>query len=598
MKYEVLDPAMVEQHHTPTIHWIMMSIPTGDNPYGGATGDYGITWGMMEDGASRTDIMDSIYARMKDRIYALRYPNRLAEAALRKNSAFIGDGTFGMTEMLDDGPVRENAVSSFVLEGRAHYGAYGALTTGIWLAQLTLALAACVRDIRRRDVSGAMLYVAFFGATLFLMLWEARSRYLFGFVPGAASARCARRDRQEGGYAVKNKTGVCRALLLVGMGLMIPCYLFTAGNTLLSPWPLYDRNRLALCLLTPLCLLLLLLLGRAAKAKVFETHERAVLLGFAAFYFVIQLVMASALRFTPVTDLEQCVTAARRLAQTGAFGDSERSLIYFGRYPHNMGLVYLLAGIFKAADALGADELMAAALVCGLLFSMGLLCAARLCRRLGGAQAQARALLLFATCLPFLYCTSELYTDAFSVAFAPMIVFAFLKARDAGSRKERALWALLFAVCTFFGAQIRFPTIIAAIACLIAALFEKRAKLTALLAAPLALVFAVGGSAVNAANKTNLGAANIAQNKLPKLHYIAMGLPVQSDEGYGQYGYGGWLIFSTSFDDPQARDEALRQEVVDRAYTLARHPGSAAQHAEPKKPFHLRTRHIQSERNL
>lgn len=183
MKYEVLDPAMVEQHHTPTIHWIMMSIPTGDNPYGGATGDYGITWGMMEDGASRTDIMDSIYARMKDRIYALRYPNRLAEAALRKNSAFIGDGTFGMTEMLDDGPVRENAVSSFVLEGRAHYGAYGALTTGIWLAQLTLALAACVRDIRRRDVSGAMLYVAFFGATLFLMLWEARSRYLFGFVP-------------------------------------------------------------------------------------------------------------------------------------------------------------------------------------------------------------------------------------------------------------------------------------------------------------------------------------------------------------------------------------------------------------------------------
>ena len=371
---------------------------------------------------------------------------------------------------------------------------------------------------------------------------------------------------------MKNKTGVCRALLLVGMGLMIPCYLFTAGNTLLSPWPLYDRNRLALCLLTPLCLLLLLLLGRAAKAKVFEAHERAVLLGFAAFYFVIQLVMASALRFTPVTDLEQCVTAARRLAQTGAFGDSERSLIYFGRYPHNMGLVYLLAGIFKAADVLGADELMAAALVCGLLFSMGLLCAARLCRRLGGTQAQARALLLFATCLPFLYCTSELYTDAFSVAFAPMIVFAFLKVRDVGSRKERALWALLFAVCTFLGAQIRFPTIIAAIACLIAALFEKRAKLTALLAAPLALVFAVGGSAVNAANEANLGAANIAQNKLPKLHYIAMGLPVQSDEGYGQYGYGGWLIFSTSFDDPQARDEALRQEVVDRVYTLARHP--------------------------
>ena len=371
---------------------------------------------------------------------------------------------------------------------------------------------------------------------------------------------------------MKTHSGVCKTLLLIGMGLMIPCYLFTAGNTVLSPWPLYDRNRLALAVLMPLCLVLLLASGRAAKARVFEKHERAVLLGFAAFYFVIQLAMASALRFTPVTDLEQCVTAARRLAQTGEFGDSERSLIYFGRYPHNMGLVYGLAAIFRIAGALGVDELMAAAFVCGLLFTAGLLCAARLCRRLGGAQAQARVLLLFATCLPFLYCTSELYTDAFSVAFAPMVVFAYLKARDAQSRRARALWALMFAACSFFGAQIRFPTIIAAIACLIAALFEKRVKLTALLAVPLALVFAVGGSIVGAANDANLGAENIAKNKLPKLHYIAMGLPVQSDEGYGQYGYGGWLIFSTSFDEPQARDAALLQEVIDRAYTLARHP--------------------------
>ena len=38
--------------------------------------------------------------------------------------------------------------------------------------------------------------------------------------------------------------------LLIGMGLMIPCYLFTVGNVCLSPWPLYERNRVALVLLT------------------------------------------------------------------------------------------------------------------------------------------------------------------------------------------------------------------------------------------------------------------------------------------------------------------------------------------------------------
>ena len=187
MKNEVLDPEMVAQHHTPAIHWVMMSIPSGNNPYGGFSGDYAITWGMMEEGATHEEVMASIYSRMKDKIYTLRYPNRLISAALRKDSAFMGDGTYGMTEMLDDGPVRENVVSSFVLEGRSRYRLHMTLCTGIWLAQLTLALLACVRDIRRSDpASGAKagslrymtLYVAFFGAALFLMLWEARGRYL------------------------------------------------------------------------------------------------------------------------------------------------------------------------------------------------------------------------------------------------------------------------------------------------------------------------------------------------------------------------------------------------------------------------------------
>lgn len=181
----VLDPAVYAQEHTPVIHWVMMSIPTSDNPYGGFTGDYGITWGMMDEGATHEEVMDSIYTRMKDRIYTLRYPDRLITAALRKNSAFMGDGTFGMTEMLDDGPVRENAVSAFVLEGRPFYGDYSAVCTGIWMAQWTLALLACIRDIRKRETDAALLYIAVFGVTLFLMFWEARGRYLFGFVPTA-----------------------------------------------------------------------------------------------------------------------------------------------------------------------------------------------------------------------------------------------------------------------------------------------------------------------------------------------------------------------------------------------------------------------------
>lgn len=198
MLTRVLDPQVHAQQYTPPIHWVMMSIPTGDNPYGGATGDYGITWGMMDEGASREAVMDSIYTRMRDRVYTLRYPNRLIAAMLRKNAAAMGDGTFGMTEMLDDGPVRENAVSTLVLEGRAHYGMYSAVTSGIWAAQMLLAAYGILRDIRRRDLRTALPCVAMFGMMLFLMLWEARGRYIFGFVPVMLLLACGGALTQAG----------------------------------------------------------------------------------------------------------------------------------------------------------------------------------------------------------------------------------------------------------------------------------------------------------------------------------------------------------------------------------------------------------------
>ena len=199
MTSRVLDPEMIAQHHTPAIHWVMMSIPTSDNPYGGFSYDYAITWGMMDEGASHEEVMTSIYSRMKDRIYTLRYPNRLILATLRKNSAIIGDGTFGMTETLDDDPKRFNTVSSFVLSFGRHYRLYSAVCTGIFMAHMVFAALGCLHDIRARDTHLAMLYVSMFGILLFLMFWEARSRYMFGFVPVLLLLSCAQiaRDKEE-----------------------------------------------------------------------------------------------------------------------------------------------------------------------------------------------------------------------------------------------------------------------------------------------------------------------------------------------------------------------------------------------------------------
>lgn len=368
-----------------------------------------------------------------------------------------------------------------------------------------------------------------------------------------------------------NTKKIFKVLLLAGTSLMIPCYLFTALNTLFSPWELYGRNHALLLILTLLCTAGLILALRAADRHeaFFARHEKKILIAAAVFYFVVQMVMAHLLRFIPKTDAEQCFTAAQLLVDTGTFGDNERSFIYFTRYPHNLGFVYILSAIFRFFGMLGwTDRFMQAVLISSLLFTCGLLAGAHAVRYMGGVKAQMRMLILFASCLPFLYCTTELYTDAFSMSFPLMTVYAFCRMKKSGSGKSRILWAIAFALVTFLGAQIRFTAVVAAIACIIVLLFERRGKAAFLSLAAMLMIFLLGGQAVDQYTYRHLSKEDITRNELPKLHYVAMGLPVQVDEGYGQYGTGGWLIFSTSFEDPQARKAALLEEVIDRVYYL------------------------------
>lgn len=360
-------------------------------------------------------------------------------------------------------------------------------------------------------------------------------------------------------------------LLLCGMGLMIPCYVFTVLNVTLSPWQLYDRNRLLLAALTVVCALALVLLFRAADrhADYFERNEKRVLASAAAAYFIVQMAMAHMLRFVPITDAEQCFTAAQLLVDTGTFGNVERPWVYFTRCTNNLSFVYVLAAIFRFFGAVGwGDRFMQAALVCSLLFTLGLLAGARVVRRAGGVKAQTRLLILFASCLPMLYCTTELYTDAFSLAFPTIILYCSMRVGEAHTRRGQLVWAVLFALSSFIGAQMRFTAVIASVAALIYLLFTLQVWRMVLCGAALALALSAGGAAVDAETAKHLDPKDVQRRALPILHYIAMGLPVQEDEGYGQYGYGRWYLFTTSFDDPAERDAALLTEIIDRVYYL------------------------------
>lgn len=370
-------------------------------------------------------------------------------------------------------------------------------------------------------------------------------------------------------------------LLLTGMGLMIPCYLFTAGNVLFSAWPLYSRNHIALFALTAasVCLLLALfaLIGR--REAFFAKNEKRILALAVLFYFAVQMAMGQALRYTPITDTEQCYTAAQLLVDTGTFGNNERSWVYFTRCTNNLGFVYVLAAIFRFFGLFGwGDRYMQLVLVNSLLFSLGLLASARVMRRIGGNAAQMRFLAVSLLCFPLLYCTTELYTDSFSLAFPSMIIYCAMRVTEAGGKRggkpvsfaqhSALLWMIAFAVLTFIGAQMRFTVIIASIACLIAMLLGSKWLRGVVTAVLLAAAMLAGGALVDAENAKHLDPADMERRAHPILHYIAMGLPIHEDMGYGQYGDGGWYIFTTSFEDPDERRAALLAEVIDRVYYL------------------------------
>ena len=358
-----------------------------------------------------------------------------------------------------------------------------------------------------------------------------------------------------------------RLLLLFGMALSIPFLVLTVLNNGLAPWPLYNKNRLLLCVLTPLFTVLLLGLQRTVRDHPVQLKNSGILLS-ALVFFVIQLLCALNLRHTPFTDTEQIVTAARNLAQTGAYEQSPRSYQYFSWYPFNLGTVYLYALLFRLTAFFGfTDTYLTIALFAGILFSLGLISGTKCAVHLRGSHAGICFLMFAHLCFPFYYCTAELYTDVLALPFPAFLYYFYLKAdASSGLKKHGCIGA--FALLSLIGSQIRFTVLIIPIACLIDALLKKKGRLFAECGLLSLVVLLLGTAAIEQVNAAHLGKENLRVHRLSVWHYLAMGLPIHEDDGYGQYGDGGWLIFSTSFSDPAERDAQLRSKIKDRVYYL------------------------------
>ncbi|WP_367924175.1 glycosyltransferase family 39 protein [uncultured Ruthenibacterium sp.] len=169
-------PAYDKEKAIPWQHWVMMGL-SGDGGYNDA--DYKLTL-QGEDYSARVQIAQSEIVRRIEEMG----PKGLLSHGLDKLSYIFGDGLYYAPMKLDIGSVHKgNFLQEYFIQGMRHTGRSVYAALGIQVAMLAGLAAASVNAARRRDHRATVLRVAVLGLALFLLLWEARSRYLLNFLP-------------------------------------------------------------------------------------------------------------------------------------------------------------------------------------------------------------------------------------------------------------------------------------------------------------------------------------------------------------------------------------------------------------------------------
>lgn len=184
---DMLDPERAERESFSAAHYWMMGL---SQPYGG------YAYEDMEFSASFSDYDSRVKGDVEEGLRRLDEMGAAGYASflVRKLNFILNDGTFffGREGAFYVGEPTQNSsfarwVQSFFRADGEHYGALAVWQNAQWVAVLVLTLAGVV--LRRRGGETAYLArLSFLGIVLFLLLFEARSRYLFHFLPVIALA--------------------------------------------------------------------------------------------------------------------------------------------------------------------------------------------------------------------------------------------------------------------------------------------------------------------------------------------------------------------------------------------------------------------------
>lgn len=164
---------------TPYWHWIMMGLQNNGyyNPE-----DYEYT--------RSYDVNERSAACRKKAMERIKELGVSGLFKLWTNKAVIcfGDGTYALSDFLDDTPANETGIHNYILYAGKNYSQYQSFSTGVLIVLYLLAIVGAVRNIigkvkYRESILPTAPRLAMLGILCFLILWETSGRYFTNYVP-------------------------------------------------------------------------------------------------------------------------------------------------------------------------------------------------------------------------------------------------------------------------------------------------------------------------------------------------------------------------------------------------------------------------------
>ncbi|MEG0913887.1 MAG: glycosyltransferase family 39 protein [Oscillospiraceae bacterium] len=169
-------PQADENLYIPKLHWVMMGLHGNGNYY---DPDYQLTLSVPHE--QRDELVKSeIAARIKE----FGFGGMLSHFA-EKASYVWGDGTYSSCFKIDRDRVRASSLDRYMkIDGEA-FAPYARYSQGVMAATI-LGMALCGILVVKDKKYGTLLLApcaCVFGVLLFFLVWEARSRYIFNYIP-------------------------------------------------------------------------------------------------------------------------------------------------------------------------------------------------------------------------------------------------------------------------------------------------------------------------------------------------------------------------------------------------------------------------------